>query len=205
MSVCLPLTESFPPPRISYEEIFRYASCPRPTEEIKALCREAVEELEPTLSFRVVSLSLSCSVSGNEVDLGVGKVTSSSLAQNLAPCREAVLFAATVGTGVDRAVFRYEHLRPAKALMMSAVGTQRVEALCDAFCENLALKEEKKGRLLRPRFSPGYGDLPLSFQKKIFNLLLPEKIGITLNEHSFMIPTKSVTALVGIYPKQEII
>lgn len=52
---------------------------------------------------------------------------------------------------------------------------------------------------LKPRFSAGYGDLPLEVQKDIFRVLdCPRKIGLTLNDSLLMSPTKSVTAIVGI-------
>ena len=61
----------------------------------------------------------------------------------------------------------------------------------------LALKE--KGVLLKPRFSAGYGDLPLTVQREIFSQLNPDrKIGLTLNESLLMSPSKSVTAFAGI-------
>ena len=69
------------------------------------------------------------------------------------------------------------------------------------FCQILG--EAKSGARLRPRFSPGYGDLPLEMQKDIFSLLgCPSNVGITLNESLIMSPSKSVTAIVGIEPPQ---
>ena len=60
-----------------------------------------------------------------------------------------------------------------------------------------ALKE--KGVLLKPRFSAGYGDLPLAVQKAIFSALeLSQRIGLTLNESLLMTPSKSVTAIFGL-------
>ena len=79
---------------------------------------------------------------------------------------------------------------------MQALGAERIEALCDAFCDSLI---SEKGVLLRPRFSPGYGDLPLEVQKDIFSLLeCHKRIGVSLNESLLMSPSKSVTAFVGL-------
>ena len=69
---------------------------------------------------------------------------------------------------------------------------------CDIFNNEL-----KETHVTRPRFSPGYGDFPLEFQKDIFNLLSPNKrIGLTLNNSLLMSPTKSVTAVVGIVDEE---
>ena len=51
----------------------------------------------------------------------------------------------------------------------------------------------------KPRFSPGYGDLPIEIQKDFFRVLEPNrKIGVSLTESMMMIPSKSVTAIIGI-------
>ena len=107
-----------------------------------------------------------------------------------------ILFAATVGVEIDRLIGKYGRLSPTKALLFQAIGAERIEALCDAFCADIK-KEYNTG--LEPRFSPGYGDLPLSAQKNIFAVLDPERrIGLTLNSSLLMSPSKSVTAFVGL-------
>jgi cobalamin-dependent methionine synthase I len=65
-----------------------------------------------------------------------------------------------------------------------------------------SFEEEISGSFgsLTRRFSPGYGDLPLEFQKTVFLLLNPEKyIGLTLSESLLMTPIKSVSAIIGIH------
>jgi cobalamin-dependent methionine synthase I len=110
-----------------------------------------------------------------------------------------LVFAATVGVGVDRAIAKYSRIAPSKAFMLSALGAERIEALCDAFCREYAFE---KNVALTPRFSSGYGDCPLDVQRQIFYLLdCPKNIGLTLNDSMLMSPTKSVTAFVGIKEK----
>ena len=56
----------------------------------------------------------------------------------------------------------------------------------------------------QPRFSPGYGAVPLSVQREFFNLLACEKlIGVCLTDTLLMTPTKSVTAFVGMKDRKE--
>ena len=81
-------------------------------------------------------------------------------------------------------------------MIFQAIGTERIESLCDTFCGEYS---KEKNVNLKPRFSPGYGDLSLETQKDIFIILdCPRKIGVTLNESFLMSPSKSVTAFVGI-------
>ena len=49
------------------------------------------------------------------------------------------------------------------------------------------------------RYSPGYGDLPLDIQFDLLTLLQAQKrIGLTVMNSNMMVPTKSVTAFIGL-------
>ncbi len=59
------------------------------------------------------------------------------------------------------------------------------------FIENIGLAANQKALL----YSPGYCGWHITAQKKIFRFLEPEKISISLNESSLMIPIKSVSGV----------
>lgn len=193
--------KSFPPPQVCVKEALRYAGCKAPTDELSALLNECMAETEDKLTYRVCWRELPFKADGELCDFGAFRVNSRGLAQNLAGCEQVIVFAATVGVGIDRLISRYGRLSPAKALMLQALGAERIEALCDAFCASI---ENELCSGTRPRFSPGYGDLPLSCQKEIFAVLDCErKIGLTLNESLLMSPSKSVTAFMGLCQRAE--
>ena len=185
---------SFPTPLpISFREALRYAGGGEASDE---LIRECVAEAEDSFTYKVCYTELSVSVDGELCDFGLFSVNSRALAKNLGSSKRALLFCATVGVGPDRLIAKYTRTSPSRALMHSALGSERIEALCDAFCLDFA---KEQGVKLRPRFSPGYADLPLDIQKNIFSILEPSRrIGVTLGERLLMTPTKSVTAFVGI-------
>ena len=197
------LTRSYPAPAVDRAEILRYASargCDDPA--LHALIDECLAELEGELCYKLCYCELPVAREGTQITLGTITSGSTTLQKALSGCDRAVLFAATVGVGIDRAIARYGTLSPARALCHQAIGAERIEALCDLFCREMSEELGAKGLLLRPRISPGYGDLPLSVQREIFALLDPaRRIGITLNESLLMSPSKSVTALAGIAPK----
>ena len=184
---------SLPTPPVNVREVLRYAGG---GEESAVL--DCLSEAEGVLSFNVSFAILPVSVKGSEVDLGFEKIESRDLAKNLGGCHRAVLFAATVGIGMDRLIRKYARLSPSRAVLFQALGSERVESLCDAFEEYIAARLGD-GITLRPRFSPGYGDLPLEFQREVFALLdCPKNLGISLSDSLLMTPEKSVTAIVGI-------
>ena len=193
------LFKSYPAPDINRREIIRYMGAKELTEEQKALLDECIFEILPKLSYKICWYKTPVAVEGQTVDLGFSSFNSKGLCRNLEGCEEAIVFAATIGINMDRAVARYSRLSPVKGIMMQAIGAERIESLCDAFnaeVESWANGEEKR---LRPRFSPGYGDFPLEAQKDIFKTLdCARKIGLTLTDSLLMSPTKSVTAIIGI-------
>lgn len=181
---------------IDRAEILRYAGCKEENEEISALIKKCLDEVLEKLKYKVCYRELSVSTDGGVCDFGSFSVKSEALAKALAGCRRCIVFAASIGLEPDRLISKYGRLSPSKALIFQAIGAERIEALCDAFCGDIA---REYGAEVKPRVSAGYGDIPLDCQKNIFAVLGPEKrIGLTLSESLLMMPTKSVTAFVGI-------
>lgn len=190
------LSKTYTEPPFCEKEIFRYAGCKEADTETAALLQSCIEEAKDKLTYKVCYRELLVTIDGEICDFGAFQLQSKNLARNLNGCEKVILFGATIGVGIDRLIAKYGRISPAKALMFQAIGAERIEALCDTFCADIA-KEYNTG--LKPRFSPGYGDLSLFTQKDIFAVLDCEKrIGLTLNDSLIMSPSKSVTAIVGL-------
>ena len=190
------LSKTYSEPPIIKKELLRYAGCFDADEKLSTLVDECIKEASDKLVYKVCFAVLTVKLEGEICDLGVLKLSSQKLADNLAGCEKAVVFAATVGIGIDRLIAKYGSISPSKALMLQAFGAERIEALCDEFCSDI---KNEYGVSLSPRFSPGYGDLAIDSQKDIFSVLDPEKkIGLTLNGSLLMSPSKSVTAIFGL-------
>ncbi len=179
---------------VDKSEVLRYMRSPS-NDRVMRLIEECIGEVGEILSASVCYDEYPVEINVGEVDLGFCKIESLDLAKNLAGCKRAIVFVATVGMGVDRLINKYSILSPSRSLCIGAIGNERVEALCDIFCAEL----KKKYQNIRPRYSAGYGDLPLSMQRDIFNALSCTKnIGVSLSDSLLMTPQKSVTAIVGI-------
>ena len=189
-------TKTYEAPPVRRREILRYAGCAEADGATSALMADCLTEALGALTYKVCWREMNVDLQDGVCDFGTFSVLSRQLARNLSGCTRVILFAATVGVGIDRLIQKYSRLAPSRALMMQAIGAERIEALCDAFCDDM---EKEMGVSLRPRFSPGYGDLPLVVQKDIISLLeAPKRIGLSLNDSLLMSPTKSVTAFAGI-------
>lgn len=195
-------TKKYNEPEFDRGEILRYAGCRKHSEQIDTLIDECVSECRSVLTYSVCFCEVAVDIaepSIGEIDMSFTHVKSTALTKNLTGCKAAVIFAATVGTPLDRLITKYSKLSPAKAVIMQAIGAERIESLCDVFCDELSKEVRSRSLEIRPRFSPGYGDLPLEMQRDIFRLLDPvRRIGLTLGETLLMSPTKSVSAIVGL-------
>ncbi len=190
------LIKSYDEPPISCEDILKYAGCKSADNGIIDILKECIAEVRDKLTYKVCYIKLAISINGKACDFGVFKALSKKLALNLSGADNVIIFGATIGLQIDRLITKYSHISPTRAVIMQAIGAERIEALCDTFCDDIS---KSLGATLSPRFSAGYGDLSLETQKEIFNILNCDKhIGLTLNETLIMSPTKSVTAFVGI-------
>ena len=179
-------------------EILRYAQCPGCSDEnMLSVMEECIREcdLHASFTYKVsycVLPAVSVDEESGEIDLELMKINSVSLAGNLSGCSQVVVFAASIGPGIDRLIKKYSRLDPVKALFFQAIGAERVEGVCDLFCSSYP-------DMLRPRFSPGFGDLPLSVQPEVLRITNAAKnLSITLDDGFLMSPSKSVTAFFGI-------
>lgn len=199
------LVKTYGEPEFRLDQILRYAGCKDDNEQTAELVRQCINEVRESLVYKVCYRTVAVSQSDGLLDLEFSKSESKDLARNLHGCGEAVLFAATIGLQIDRLIARFGHISPSKALIMGAIGSERIESLCDAFNADIKSNAQLEGRFTRPRFSPGYGDMPLLMQREIFKVLdCSRKIGLTLNESAMMSPSKSVTAFIGISSEKKI-
>lgn len=184
-----------PLPEVNTREVERYLGIKASTSEVSALIARAQELIAPYIKTTAVYRTFDISIDGDECDLGFARVRSHSLARNLLGCSAVILVCATVGLEIDRLIKRYEVISPSLSHAISALGSERVEALMDSFC---CLASERFGKI-KPRFSAGYGDFELVHQRDIFTALEPHRtIGVTLTDSLLMSPSKSVSAIIGI-------
>lgn len=188
--------------KIDTSEVFRYLGYGKnePDESIYNLTAECIEEVREKLSpkacydkFDIVRCD------DNSIGFATIKTNSKALIKNLKDCDEVIIFVATIGADIDRLIQKYSIINPSKAVVLQSIGAVFVEAWCDIICQRI---RNMYNKYQRPRFSPGYGDFELTKQSEIFELLdCHRKIGVILAESLLMIPTKSVSAVIGLSDK----
>ena len=85
-------------------------------------------------------------------------------------------------------------------VLFDAAATTMVERAADAAEATLVGMAAREGLYTNFRFSPGYGDMPMQTQPVLLDALdARRRLGITLSPTLLMTPTKSVTAVVGMF------
>lgn len=192
MSICLT--------QLNTDEVLRYMGCP--PEEADDALRAAVEAgarsllrtARPRWTYRVFDLEFE---PGGVRLVGGMFLPGEDLKGHLAGCSRVAVFCATLGAETDLLIRRAEPRDVLELLILDSCGTAAAEDLCD--------QAEQELHAMFPgchfpfRYSPGYGDLPLSVQGELLHLLdAPRRVGLTATSSHILIPRKSVTAILGV-------
>ena len=118
-------------------------------------------------------------------------------ARMLGGCAQAAVLICTLGAAFE-ALLRAEQARGmARAALLDACGSAWVEAGCDGAQAEISARFP--GLHPTDRFSPGYGDLPLSLQRDICGALdAPRRLGVQVTDSLLLNPSKTVTAVIGL-------
>ena len=182
---------------ISREEALRYmgvrgAPDAALREDLERCAARLVSVARPRALWRLFSLEPDGTLSGASF-----RPAGEDIRRHLAGCAQVIGLAATLGAETETLIRRAQGRDMADALMLDALASAAIENVCDNLCADLA--RELAPRKLTPRFSPGYGDFPLTQQRELCAVLnVTRLLGVTLTPGGLMIPQKSVTALIGV-------
>lgn len=117
--------------------------------------------------------------------------------QHLEGCDRAVLLCATLSAGADTAIRTAQAQDVFAGMMTDAMASALTEQFCDAAEREILSQFPEEYPTWR--FSPGYGDLPLETQADFLRIVDAERrLGVTLSPGGLCIPTKTVTAVIGL-------
>ncbi len=185
---------------VSVSEAARYMGVKgEPDDTVRKLIGQADETARKNIAPKYVYRVSSTEPFGNGVRLAeLGLIlTGSDIKKHLSGCGKAVVFAATLSSQADKLIRQAGVSDVADALAMDCVCSALIEQVCDKAEEEIF--REVKAAYRTWRFSPGYGDLPIDLQEDLLKALNAQRrIGLTVTAENIMMPSKSVTAVIGI-------
>lgn len=184
---------------IPRREALRYLGCRGEADaDLLALVEACERELRAALTLRACFTRVTVDFPAEHlVRLDGYEIESRNLALNLRGCGEAFLFASTLGAGVDRLIARAGRISAARGVVTDALAS----AAAESWCAQVNAKLDAGELFLRPRYSPGYGDVALEHQVFFLKRLdTARQIGLSVTAAGMMTPVKSVTAVAGLSP-----
>lgn len=164
-------------------------------QQADAIAQQLCRQLQPRYSYRLFPILRQ----GGRFFLPQTGITLAghTATTMLESCDQAVLLCCTLGTEFDTMLRARQARDMAEAVILDACGSALVEAGCDAVQQEL--QERFPDKYLTDRFSPGYGDLPLTLQPLICTALdARRRIGVHITPSLLLNPSKSVTAIIGL-------
>ena len=135
-------------------------------------------------------------ISGDVLKLKNGTVLQSEiLSQMFCNSFELVFYVVTL--------YGYEEVDEAEdnmflKLFLDNWGTAYIECADSWVGKTIAKSLEEDGIYATHSFSPGQAAIPLEMQTPIFELLMPEEIGVSINTKYMMHPKKTVSGIIGL-------
>jgi hypothetical protein len=173
-----------------------------PEGQVAVLFQKAIRSapglLEPRAVFRI--LSVACrSKSRISFQEAAFIIHSDHVAKMLKKAEKVVFFMVTIGSNLEEKVKQYMDAgNLTEGVILDAIGSETADAVADRLHHDVLKKiANEAGFSITPRFSPGYGDWPVTVQKDVLNVCDGSQIGISVNDSFLMQPRKSVSAVLG--------
>lgn len=185
---------------LNIDEALRYLGIrgtpdPALREEAAALAQELTARHAPRWVYRVLPLHRTM----DSLRLGDGEIClpGQSAARMLAECDTCAVLCCTLGSACEAWLRREQQRDMRRAVILDALCSALVESGCDEAESELHMRFPTLH--LTDRFSPGYGDLPLTVQTSLLTVTdAARRLGVLETPTHMMTPQKSVTALIGL-------
>ena len=192
---------------LNKKEVLRYLGYKRKqplTPAVDKIIDEMLTEVQTVSKaryhYRIYPITVHADTQTVTVDGTQLVFTGSSAYHHLKNAKKVALLAATLGIEVERQIRIYEVTELTKSLVLDSCCVEYIEEICDLAEYDIEQAVAAEGLTLNRRFSPGYGDLPLTIQPDFLGVLnASNTLGINLSENLLMIPRKSVTAFIGLF------
>ena len=171
------------------------------TPSVKSLVENCFKEAESLINPKGVYLIRKIAEKNDSVKLQNTEIIlkGKSMKKLLKDSYAVIFMAVTIGPGIDEIIkAETEAGHVEKALIFDVIGSEAVEAVANSLNSLLDTQARHVRSFLTMRFSPGYGDLSLEFQRIIYEELKLNELGIKINEKNLLYPQKTITAVIGV-------
>lgn len=197
-------------PRLDRSEMLRYLGYngQKIGSELSARIEAVVEELELTIEPRGVRQVFAVDAAGTDA-AGMPSIRlvgtqielrGRDIYRHLKDARLCAVLACTLGMACERRLRTLASQHPLESAVYDAACSAYVEAAVEQMDAKAKVDASALGLIGNWRFSPGYGDCPLTAQPQILATLNATRLlGLSTTATNLLMPTKSVTAVIGLF------
>ncbi|MBR1657100.1 MAG: methionine synthase [Synergistaceae bacterium] len=173
-------------------------------DELESMVIEAFGRLEGYITPRCVWGRFNVSRFDGGLEVEGAYLRSNDIARLTARSDECIMLAATLGHETDRQITIAQNRNMLEGIALDACASVRIDAFIDQFISSEIVPTLHEGERMTSRFSPGYGDLSMNVTEDIIAILnATKRIGLSVTRSMMMSPIKSVTAIAGLFRKQD--
>ena len=188
---------------LNKEQVYRWvgyrSDCHTITPELDGMVEDCIREvLETARPKAVFSPLLPIEGESGAYSAAGLPLMGQDMAKHLEHCQQVLLLAVTLGAPLDMRIRRTEAVDMARAVVLDSAANVAVEEAAWQAEDEMRMELSASGLYLTGRYSPGYGDYPISVQKELLRLTdAGRKIGLSVTPSHIMTPRKSITAVLG--------
>ncbi|MEG0283271.1 MAG: vitamin B12 dependent-methionine synthase activation domain-containing protein [Erysipelotrichales bacterium] len=182
--------------KLDYNEILRYLGYEGELDNAtKEMIDKGLEVVEKYASFKHIYRIYDLELRKNEIEFNNLVIPSRVLPNYFVNCKQILILGATLGLELDKQIKKLEITDMSLALVVNAVATEYMEKNLEKLCHDI----EEDNKYYTSRFSIGYHDVSITHQPDLIKMIDATKlIGINVLESYLMVPSKSVSAMIGI-------
>lgn len=186
---------------VDRSEALRYMGCSVESlddnmNKLLDVCEEQLlKNMHPAYIYRVFDLDDNFNLVNCDF-----KLEGKDIKKHLNNCEKAVLMCVTLSSDVDKLIRIKQIGDMAQATIIDSMASAAVEQVCNKVEQIIKEEIDRTGQYsFTWRYGLGYGDLPLEGQRQFLNVLdAPKKIGVCVSDSYMLVPTKSVTCIIGV-------
>ena len=194
-----------PPDRIAVLEAQGIPRTAKVSEHVLGLADRSIERFAELVEPRGAIAEIA-SAEFVPIYRGMGLNAHRTPLEEIHPLAEQLaLFAVTLGEGISVEIGElFRQNEPAEAYALDAIASERADAAADLLSRLYLELLVKEGRIASSSrvlpYSPGYCGWHVTGQRRLFDRLGADRIGVTLNSSCLMQPLKSVSGVLVIGP-----
>ncbi len=153
--------------------------------------------LEPAIAYEIHNIS---KVGHDWVSLEGGAVLHGSILPSVfLEAEEMVVVVCTIGPRlVEQATGYFSSGEPLRGLLLDDIGSAAITSLVAEACRLINHEASRRGLQASSSLSPGGVRFPILEQRRLFELVPAEEIGVKLTSSGLMTPLKSNSMVIGI-------